>query len=287
MADEPEAIAQVASEPIPTSEPEVEQPVNLNAPVEEHEPSPETEPVEDLEDFEWEGRPVKLPKGMKAGFMMNADYTQKTQAVSERQKALDARESAIAQQAKASEEDLQIRATAYQLNREIEQYAQVNWEQWEAEDPVAAGQGWRRYSQLRLAAEGAQQEIAKRQNERTLEAQRNTAKRLEETRKFAETNIKGWTPEIDAKVTSFATGELGFQRDALINAYSPQVYRALHLAFIGHQALQQAASRPSAAPVVPLTTVASKASPPARKTLGDMNMEEYAAYRQKQNAQGR
>jgi hypothetical protein len=37
-------------------------------------------------------------------------------------------------------------------------------------------------------------------------------------------------------------------------------------------------------PAAPLHVVGAKANPPARKTVGDMSMDEYVAFRSKQNA---
>lgn len=287
MADEQEALAQVEAEtPI---EQEASEPVNLNAPVEaEQEPeTPVEEPVEELEEFEWNGKAIKAPKGLKDGVLMHADYTKKTQEVADRRRELDTREQSIAQQAKAIQEEAELHGHAYSIKTQLDQYAKVDWDQWDRDDPVEAMSGWRRYQQLQQDAQRVVYELQNRQNERARTAQQDTAKRLEETRRYAETNINGWTPEVDAKVTEFATKELGFDRETLISAYTPQIYRALYLAHIGNQALQKAAAKPASPSPVPLTTVAAKAAPPARKSLSDMSMDEYVAHRQKQLAGNR
>src|SRR5690348_4108431 len=105
MADEQEAIAQVAAET--PSEPELEtvQPTDLQALAEEDNAAAETveEPAEEFEEFEWNGKQIKAPKGLKDGVLMHADYTRKTQANAEEKRALSAEREALKQQAKISE----------------------------------------------------------------------------------------------------------------------------------------------------------------------------------------
>lgn len=291
MAGELEPVADVAPVmPASEIEPQTDETVNLNELVEggppEAELAPPVElPEDEFEEFEWNGKPIKAPKGLKDGVLMHADYTRKTQEVAATRKELDERAQRIEQQSKASEEELGLRAQLINYQRDLEAYANVDWDQFEREDPVDAASHWRRYGTLKEQASQAYHALQQRTNVRTQEAQQETAKRLEETRKFAETNIKGWTPEVDRKVQEFATGTLGFDVDTLVSAYNPKVYHALYLAHVGHQLLskQTAAPRPSV-PATPLTVVAAKASPPARKSIADMDMDEYVAYRNNQEA---
>lgn len=284
MDGENEAIAEVEAEtPIETEADE--QPVNLEAAGEEEAAEPEAQPDDDFEEFDWNGKPIRAPKGLKDSVLMHADYTRKTQEVSSQRKELEQREQRLQQQAKATEEEIELHGKLYSAKTQLDQYAKVDWEQWEREDPMEAMAGWRRYQQLQQDAQKTYGELSTKQQARTEQAQQDTAKRLTETREFAEKNIPGWSPDVDAKVTEFAVKVGGFDVDTLKAAYNPQIYQMLHLAWLGHQTMQKAkAPAPKPAQPVPLQVVAAKASPPARKTLADMNMDEYAAYRAKQNA---
>lgn len=293
MADEQESIAEVEAETPIETEVETEQPVSLDdqpeteAVEEEAETTEEPEAVDDdEEEFDWNGKKVKGPKGLKDGLMMQADYTKKTQEVAATRKELEERAQRIEQQSKASDEEMNARAALIGIDADLKSYENVDWDKWEAEDLFAAQAGFRKYQQLQAARGQVVNYLGERQQTRTVEAQQATAKRLQETRQFAETQIKGWTPEIDAKVTEFATKELGFDWDTLKSAYTPAIYKALHLAWIGSQALnQKTTAKPKSAPA-PLRVVAAKANVPAVKTLDDMSMDEYAAYRQKQMKRG-
>jgi hypothetical protein len=286
MADEQESIAEVEAETPIETEVETEQPVSLDdqpeteAVEEEAETTEEPEAVDDdEEEFDWNGKKVKGPKGLKDGLMMQADYTKKTQEVAATRKELEERAQRIEQQSKASEEEMNARAALIGIDADLKSYENVDWDKWEAEDLFAAQAGFRKYQQLQAARGQVVNYLGERQQTRTVEAQQATAKRLQETRQFAETQIKGWTPEVDAKVTEFATKELGFYWDTLKSAYTPAIYKALHLAWIGSQALnQKTPAKPTPAPA-PLKVVAAKANVPARKSLGEMSMDEYVAAR--------
>jgi hypothetical protein len=144
---------------------------------------------------------------------------------------------------------------------------------------------------MKDAAAQGKSELEQLQHARTQQYEQETATRLAATREYAEKNIKGWTPERDAKLTNFATKELGFEMGTLRGALTPQVYRALHLAEIGFQALTKATAKPStpqSAPVEVLETVKPKGNPVIRKTLSNMSIDEHAAlYRKEQEARRR
>lgn len=255
----------------------------------ESEEEDEEESDGELETIEFNGKQYQVPKDLKAGFMMQADYTRKTQEVAETKRELEHRAQQIAQQAQASEEEMSARVNLAMIDRQMSQYQQMtpqDWRKMEEEDPWAFQNHRMNFMQLQGQRKEIASELQTREQQRTEMSQHEVAKRLQETRTFAETNIKGWSPEVDAKVTNFAQSELGFDRDTLIEAYNPQVYHALYLAWVGHQTLNKPAT-PKKQPKPagkPLNKVGSKSNPPARKALEEMSMEEYAAHMNRREA---
>lgn len=278
MDGEQEPIAEFEAEtPI---EQDAELPTDDNIEVETDEAPIEPEPEDDLEEFDWNGQKIKGPKGLKDGVLMQADYTRKTQEVAAKARELEERAAHIDQQFKAGEEEMNARAALISIESDLKSYENVDWDKWFGEDLIAAQQGYVKYQQLKDARGQVATYLGERQKARTDQTQQETAKRLQETRQFAETKIKGWTPEVDAKITDFATKELGFDWNTLKAAYTPAVYKALHLAWLGHQAINTKPNAPAPKlPVEPLKVVAAKANPPAKKNLSDMSMDEYAAAR--------
>ncbi len=279
MDGEQEPIAELEAEtPI---EP-VDEPTDDNIePGSPDEPAELPEPEEDLEEFDWEGKKIKGPKGLKDGVLRQADYTRKTQEIAETRRQLEERAQHIDQQSKAGEEEMNARAALISIDSDLKSYENVDWDAWEAQDLFAAQAGFRKFQQLQQARGQVANVLGERQKARTETAQQETAKRLQETRQFAETKIKGWSPDVDAKITDFATKELGFDWNTLKNAYTPAVYKALHLAWLGHQAINtKTAPTTAKTPVTePLRVVAAKANPPAKKNLAELSMDEYAAAR--------
>lgn len=290
MADEPEVIAPVPDVDPPPTTPKPDgpkSPEELAAEPAEDEPEEEAiaaEPEDELEDLEWNGKQWKVPKGVKAGTMMQADYTKKTQAVSEKEKAVQAYEKRVQDQARANEEDLTQRAVFIGKAQELEKYKNVDWDAYIQQDPVAAQQAFTRKQALTEEVQGLANQIQQRQAQRSSEAQQAVAKRLNETREFAQKEIKGWTPELDQKIGSFARAQ-GIEDGELQAAMNPRIYKMLYLAYFGEQAINKPAV-PKLVPAapVPLTTVSAKGNAPVRKSLQDMSMDEYAAYRKRQEA---
>lgn len=286
MEDEQETIAQEPAveqpaiveqeEPVKVEDEALAEPEGEQAP-EEGEPQPE---AEELDTVEYDGKQYQVPKAIKAGIMMQADYTRKTQEVAEQRRELESRSQQIAQQAQASEEELTARATLVGVNQALQQYSQVNWDQLEANDPIAAQTHWRKYQTLQQQQQQIKSDLSALGEQRSQLAKQEAAKRIEETFRYAQKEIKGWTPELDQKMTQFAVKELGFDLDLLGNNTNPQVYRALYLAYLGQQALSKPAKPAAqATQATPLRTVGAKASPAASKSLSEMSMDEYVAYR--------
>jgi hypothetical protein len=245
-----------------------------------------TEQEPELVEVEFNGKTYKVDPELKSGLMMQADYTRKTQELAESRKTVEAKMAEAEANFAVSEEVLGARAALMNIDAQLEQYQNVNWQQLENEDPLGAMSHWRQFNQLKEQRGQVAQYLTAEQTKRSEQAEQAIANRLRETREFAEKNIKGWSSDLDNKITKFAVDDLGIGIEELRSAYTPTVYRTLYLAYLGQQTLaKQAATPKPTAQVKPLTTVSSKASPSARKPIGEMSMEEYAAHRHKQLAQ--
>jgi hypothetical protein len=215
--------------------------------------------------------------------MMNADYTRKTQETAALRKTLDARAEEIEQRAAATEEELEARSALRFMEQQLHQWSNIDWNRLEHDDPMLAQSEWRKYQQMKALHGETSTALEAKQKERSAQAERDFATRLRETAEFASKNIPGFSADLDNKIAAFALSELGHDEDTLKKAYNPRDYKAMYLAYIGHQALSRQSAKPSpASQAKPLTTIASKAAPAARKSLGDMSEAEYVAHRKQQ-----
>lgn len=287
MAGENEPIAEAEA---PIEQEVAEQPLDEALEPVEGEEGEDTAPEEDLEEFDWNGKKIVGPKGLKDGVLMQADYTRKTQEVAETKRQLEERAKHIEQQSQASEEEMTARAAIISIDADLKSYENVDWDAWEAQDLFAAQAGFRKFQQLKEARGQVTGFLGEKQKARTEQTQQETAKRLQETRRFAETQIKGWTPDMDAKITEFALDKLknhGVSWDTLKATYNPGIYEILYLAHIGNAALQKqsVAPKPTGQPAPqPLTKITARANPPPTGLDDRLSMEEWTKRRNAQLA---
>lgn len=272
---------------IETQAPETAQPEQVEVP--ELEQASETEGEEGAEgdqpdalemaEIEVDGKTYKVPAELKDGYLKNGDYTRKTQEVAEMRRSAEAKIEEAAKHFQASQEFIQANAALMNVDQQLQQYQNVDWARLEQEDPMGAMSHWRQFQTLKEQRGQVAQYLEKTQAERNAKAERDIANRLHETREFAQKEIPGWSPEVDAKIVGFAEG-VGFSRDQLKAAMTPQVYKILHLAWLGEQSMQKQKAAPARpqAPIKPLTTVTPKASPAGRKSVTEMSVDEMAAY---------
>ena len=243
----------------------------------------ETPEGPELVDIEVNGKTYKVPADLKDGYLMQADYTRKTQEVAALRKESESLKEQAAALYQTSQEYIDAKAAVRVLEGQLQQYQNVNWDQMEQEDPIGAQSHWRRFHTLKEQYQQGTQYLQNADAQRTAKAEQDIANRLQETRKFAQEKIPGYSIDLENKVVEFATKELGFDIEQIRASINPAIFKTMHLAWLGSQSLQkqQTAPRP-AAPTQPLKTVSSKASPVVTKNPEDMSMEEYARWRSSQ-----
>lgn len=163
---------------------------------------------------------VKVPKAqaqkVKDALLRQADYTRKTQDVSERSKALDARETAFNQ---VSNAEITALATVRSIDAQLGEYQRIDWQAW---NDQAAGNpqeqsrvtaAWMEFQQLEKARGNAAGQFVNLREQRALETQQAIAKRTEETQAVLAKDIPGWNEEARVKLTNFAVETYGFSAD--------------------------------------------------------------------------
>lgn len=242
-------------------------------------PDSQPEPEEELEEVDYSGKKYRIPKDLKPAIMMQADYTRKTQEVAENRKALETRESEFNQSVERYKAHQQDFANLAAIDAAIQQRSNIDWRAYYESNPVEAGQTAAELQQLQMHRSQLAQNIEQTQRQAADEQQRKTAQQLQEAEKVLARDIPNWGPETKAKIRTFALSQ-GISEQELSSLVDPRYVKLLHLASVGSQLMTKQAAKPAPTPAKPLTTVTARAgNPAARKSLGDMSMEEYAAAR--------
>lgn len=174
------------------------------------------------------GKTYKIPAELKDEFLMQGDYTRKTQEIAEQRKQYEA---AIQRVSEVSEAETQALYKVAQIDVELAQYQNVDWDAWFEQDPIAADRAERRIEKLQRAREGATGEHARAREIAAQITQQETAKRVEEGARIVKQMIPDWGPEKDAKLTAFALAQ-GFEPDELRGAVAnPRMIVILNAAY--------------------------------------------------------
>jgi hypothetical protein len=198
------------------------------------------QPEEDLEEVEWEGKQHRLPKGIKEALLRQADYTQKTQAVAEQAKALQAKEATVTAAVERQTAFLGDVAKLGALNAALEPYEAVkDWPTYLRQGGAEAMAHHAEYQALLQQRDGFARQLGEKVQQRQLEEQREAAKHIEIGRAELGKHIKGYGPDTLDKLVAFAA-PFGITPDEVRQGEAdPRGLRILHLAMVGQEALRQ------------------------------------------------
>ena len=233
--------------------------------------------------IEVNGQEYEVPIALKDGYLRNKDYTQKRQADAEFRKTLEAREQELIQRDQISQAELQAGYQLHAVQEQLASYEGLSREDWnamEAEDPIGAQSHWREFQLLQGQRNAAAQQLEQARHAQAQIRQSEATRRWDETVKYAKSNIKGWNDQVDAQVREHAAKELKFGKEMFEASVNPNVYKALHLAWVGSKALanQAKTAQSAAAKLKPTNRVTAKSGTSGPVDPADMSMEDYAKY---------
>lgn len=273
-----------------TASQEVEQETELlqTEPEQQEEVTEGEQPEEEFDEIEHDGAKHKIPKALKPLFLMQSDYTRKTQEVAEQRKAVEAERENVK---KTVEFERQLTAEIGRVkvfDETLEQYTKVDWASLRAQNPEQANAAFQDYIQLKDQRDKLASKVHDDLQKRQADQQREFAKRVEEGQQVLLRDIPGWSPELANKLVTYAKS--AGLTDADIASYqdNPRAVKLLHSAYLGQQLLdkQKAAARAPVktdTPVQPLKQVARKPSGAAKPGLhDDLSPDEWRKRRDEQ-----
>lgn len=258
----------------------------------------EGEGLEDEEELDIDGEPIRVPKTLaeklKARMMMQADYTQKTQAIAEQRKALEAERQATQWEAETKEQLFNEEAQLLTVRQRLEQFQGINWAALAQQDMQQHAVMQAEYTQLKDFHDRLSGHVEGRRYELASHREQATAITLERAVQHLSTPKPevGWDGKFDAdkraSLTKFGM-ELGFTNEELSNTSHPLMIQTLNLARIGYETLrkQNASLKQAPSQAKPVPTVATGKTRTGPSNPDKLSADEWLKWRETQLAKKR
>ena len=211
---QPEAKAEPAKETAPVEETKEPNPISLKIGEKEF-----TIPVKDI--------PEELRDVVKDGLLMRADYTRKTQEVAEGRKFVEAKAQEIAQTFQAVQAMPQQFAALTAIDAQLNQFSQVNWQRFEAEDPLGAIQAKQKFQELQMQRGNVLGTMQQAHQHITASQQKQVQERMAAALPKVKEAIPDFGPE-KVKALREVGKSLGYSEEALNNIHDAAPLIALN-----------------------------------------------------------
>lgn len=197
------------------------------------------EQEEELEEIEYSGVKYRVPKPLKNGFMMQGDYTRKTQEVAEQRRAFDGEREAFSKEMEARRDSEKEVGRLSVMDEQLEQYQKVDWATWRVNDPDAANRAFQDYTLLRDTRERLSTKVTSDVQKRVADQQQSFAKRYAETNSKLASEITGWNQSLADKLRDFAIANGATLDDLRSIAVNATQVKLLHRAWLGEQLVEK------------------------------------------------
>lgn len=176
-----------------------------------------------LEEIDFEGVRYQVPTSLKAAFMRQADYTQKTQAVAERERMV-----ALQQQRQQIEAQFQQSAqpeitALHELEAAIKQYDNVNWQALDTDSLVKTRHA---LDMLKERRDRVKEGIQTKHGEFEGKLRETHQSAVREANAFLTRHIPKWGPDVQNAIMSYGQTE-GYSDVELGSIRDPRLVRTL------------------------------------------------------------
>lgn len=179
------------------------------------------EEASDTVEVEVNGKTYKVPAELKDGYLMQSDYTRKTQEVAELRRQL---EPLVQQAAEASEAEQQLTDNLYSVRARMQQLESTDWSQ---ADELTVLNARIEHQGLAQQAQQLQGGLEQARQARLSAAEQETALRFEQGRRVLVEKIPDFATKAP-KLAEHAIKEYGFTADELGAVDDPRFFIALN-----------------------------------------------------------
>lgn len=187
----------------------------------------------EFEEVEVNGEKYQVPKALKGAFLMQADYTRKTQEVSEMRREIEQERQLV----EARNATIDQRAQLSALDNQLKGYNGVDWTSFTRENPVEAQVAWQNYQQLKDARQNLNATITQTESELAYQQQALHQDKLRKGAEELKRDIPNWSPELGKQLAEFGVN-LGFSQEEMANVYDPRLVKLLHAAMTSTKLVQ-------------------------------------------------
>jgi len=222
--EEQEVVEETTDEVIDESqevEEEAEETEEVEDPTEESEEETEDEPDVITEGvIEVDGEKLSVDE-IKLGYMRQADYTKKTQAVAEQRKAAE-------EQTANYESTLNALLTA--SGADLSRFDNVNWEQAAVENPDQYKQAKAMYEQTKQTHDFIRAQAKEHQQRAEAQQQAAMKESAKESLTVLKSTIPNWNNDLYYSIGEYATGSLGVTTEEFNEVHDHRMITALYKA---------------------------------------------------------
>ncbi len=244
-------------------------------------------PDQDTVEVELNGLKYRVPAALKDGYLMNADYTLKTQELASEGRTLKSDREAFTQQVQSHRGNIQDLGALAHTEKLLEGFRKVDFQKLQQDDPDQAQQLGFQYQSLRDERQQIVERIQGREYDTRVTAERDHANRKNQLTATLARDIPDYSPETQTKMneTAFRSGFTQAEIDTVVD---PRMMRVLHLANLGEQVLQRkrtATAQPVPKPVKPVPKVSGGRAPTTGPT-DKQGMKDWVNSRRQQIERG-
>jgi hypothetical protein len=244
--------------------------------------------AEEEEEFELGDLKLALPKSaaekLKAGVMMQGDYTRKTQEVAEQRKAVEAQAAEVARARETQQQFVKDLAKVEALNDQLAAYDKVDWSALRQTDLDQYLEHQENRRRLEVERNTAAQQVTQKQEQFALEEQQSFAKQIQEAEAYVQREIQGWSSDRQAKVREYVQAE-GVKLDpgfAKLLVQNPALMKVFDKAEKFDQLAKKQATKPTPPPAPAPATRVTAARQGAQRDPAKMSTAEWMAHRNTQ-----
>ena len=227
----------------------------------ENAPAEETEATEEpTEEVEIDGKKYAIPAALKDKFLMQQDYTRKTQEVAELRKAAEHERAAIRQALEADEQAAELKSDLRTIDKSLKQFENVDWGRFAAEAPAQAQAAMMQYQQLQMQRQQLADGLTK--HEQTSRQAREQANQAALAQAHAELlqAMPDFNRDLAVKIMNSTVSAYGYTPEEMATITDPRQVRILRDAMMWResQATLKTAQQPTPAKPVPTVKPSSK-----------------------------